>query len=373
MTGLRAVIRKEFVHIRRDPRLIGYVLAIPVLLVLLFGFALRLTVDNLTVAVADQDRTFFSLQVKDRLRNDGRLNVVEVPSEDDIRERLRLGSAHLGLVIPKGFSKNVADEAQTAFPLLVDGTMPTLAQAALYGATVLTSDEATASLVLDDPDHPAPPPRKSPIKIKDEILFNPKLRDSDFFLPGTMGIVIMLVSLALATGLVREKEEQTIEQLWATPISRLALIGGKMIPYAIITLLDFLLVAVLGRLIFQMPFRGSLVAIGLLAVGFVFAVLALGALISAVSERQLQAHFINVFFFIVSILMSGFVFPIEAMPTWLRPIAWGIPMTYFLDGVRALTLKGSSAADVAADFAALAAFVVLFGGLSVMLFRKQIG
>jgi ABC-2 type transport system permease protein len=372
MIGLRAVVRKEFVHIRRDPRLIGYVVAIPVLLVLLFGFALRLTVDDLTVAVSDLDQTFFSLQVKDRLRSDGRLNVVEVASEDDIRDRLRRGTAHLGLVVPKGFSRHVADSTQTAFPLFVDGTMPTLAQAALYGARVLESDETTNALVLDDPDHPAPPPRITPIKIEDHILFNEHLRDAEFFLPGTMGIVIMLVSLALSVGLVREKEEQTIEQLWATPISRFALIGGKMIPYAIITTFDFVVVAILARLIFAMPFRGSIVAIVLLAVWFVFALLALGSLIAAISDRQIQAHFINVAFFIVSILMTGFVFPIQAMPTWLQPVAWGLPMTYFLEGVRALTLKGSPTVYVMHDFVALTVFVVLFGGLSVALLRKQV-
>ena len=372
MRELRAVIRKELIHIRRDPRLIGYVVGLPVILLLLFGFALRLTVDELTVAVLDQDQSFFSLQVKDRLRQDPRLTVVEVTSEDDISRMLRHGDAHLGLLIPKGFSVRVSDAEQTVFPLFIDGTMPTIAQAARYGATVLTSEEETAALQLDDPDAPGPPPRKPPIKLEERILFNPHLKDSDFFLPGTMGIVIMLVSLTLSTGLVREKEEQTIEQLWATPLSRFALIGGKIIPYAAITTADFIMVAILGRLIFDLPFRGPVLVVLGLGVGFVLSLLALGSLISAVSERQIQAHFTNVFYFTLCILMTGFVFPIEAMPRWLHPVCWSLPMTFYVEGVRAVMLKGSGAAEVAKDFLALGAFIVGFGVLSVLLLRKQV-
>lgn len=372
MRELRAVIRKELIHIRRDPRLIGYVVGLPVLLLLLFGFALRLTIEELTVAVVDDDQTFFSLQVKDRLREDSRLTVVEVPNEDVISDMLRHGQAHLGVKIPKGFSLNVADGEQTAFPLFVDGTMPTIAQAARYGATVLTSEEETAALYVEDPEKPGEGPPKPLIKLDERILFNPHLKDSDFFLPGTMGIVIMLVSLTLSTGLVREKEEQTIEQLWATPLSRFALIGGKVIPYALITIVDFVLVAVLGHLIFDLPFRGPLLAVLGLGVGFVLSLLALGSLISAVSERQIQAHFTNVFYFTLCILMTGFVFPIEAMPRWLRPVCWSLPMTFYVDGVRAVMLKGATVAEVLHDFLALGGFVILFGTLSVLLLRKQV-
>src|SRR5205809_60701 len=272
MRALRAVMRKEFLHIKRDPRLVGYVLGLPVLILLLFGSALHLKVDDLSVAVYDQDRTYLSTAVQDRLRRDGRLTVVEADSEATVREFLRTGRTHLGLVIPPGFSRRVADNEQTIFTLLVDGSMPTLAQAALYGASVLTSEDATA---------------------------------------------------------------------------------------------------VLARLIFTLPFRGSLVAMSALAIAFIFALLALGAFISAVSDRQLQAHFVNVFVFIVSVLLSGFVFPIEAMPRWLRPVAFSLPMTYFVDGIRALVLKGVPALVIVGDFLALAAFTLGFGGLSVALFGKQ--
>jgi ABC-2 type transport system permease protein len=373
MRQLWGVMRKEFVHIRRDPRLVGYVVALPVVIVLLFGFALRLTVDDLTAVVWDQDKTFFSMNVKDRLMEKVRLNVVEVESEDAIRDALQRGNAHLGLVIPKGFSRRLANDQPTTFRLIVDGTMPTLAQAAMMGTAEITNDEAVAAILGDDEGADGRPPREALIKIEKAILFNPDMRDSDFFLPGTMGIVVMLVSLALATGLVREKEQQTIEQLWATPMSRVAFVAGKLIPYAIITTADFVLVAALSRVVFALPFRGSVLGVVALAAVFILAMLAMGSLIASLSETQLQQHFMNVFVFILSIMLSGFIFPLEAMPTWLQPGARLIPMTYFVEGVRALTLKASPLGDVTHDFVALGAFVLAFSALSLLGFRKQVG
>ena len=373
MRELRAIIAKEFIHIRRDPILLGFTVAFPLLLLLLFGYALRLRVENLTAAVWDRDRTFMSLQVKDRLDRDSHLIVADVDSEAAIREMLKTGKARLGLVIPQGFSRRVADNEQTIFPLFVDGTMPTLAQAAIYGVGVLTDEDAAEVFAVDDPDHPASPVRKPPIKITNTVLFNPGLRDSDFFLPGTIGIIIMVVTLTLATGLVREKEQQTIEQLLATPLRGISIIAGKMIPYALIAGFDFLLVAVLGRFIFELPVRGSLAAFALLAALFILALLALGSLIATVSKNQLQANFVSVFVIVPSVLLSGFVFPLEAMPRWLHPVAYSLPMTYFVEAVRGLTLKGTTIMDEFREFAALGAFLIVFVALSVALFRKQLG
>jgi len=372
MRALRAMIQKEFVHISRDPQLVGFVLALPVLLLILFGYALRLKVDHMLIAVLDQDKTFFSVSVKDRLQNDGQFVVREVSSEDEIRHMLQTGEARLGMVIPKGFTVRLGDNQQTDFPLYVDGTMPTLAQAALYGARVLTSDDANNDLVIDDPDHPSPPVRKPPIKIDQRILFNPELRDSDFFLPGTIGIVIMLVVLTLSAGLVREKEQATIEQLLVTPISRFSLIAGKMIPYGIIAAIDFAVVTALARFVFDLPLHGAVLPVSALAILFILSLLALGALISTISETQLQANFMAVFVIVPSVLMSGFVFPIEAIPHWLQPVAWSLPMTYFVEAIRGLTLKGTSVADQARDFIVLGAFMIGFTALSLARFRKQL-
>jgi len=373
MKALWAMIRKEFVHISRDPQLMGFVLGLPVLLLVLFGYALRLRVDNMAIAVCDQDRTFFSVQVKDRLQRDGQFRLVEVDSEAAIRSMLQNGHARVGLIIPTGFTERLANNEQTTFSLFVDGTMPALAQAGLYGARVLTNEKALEDLKFDDPDRPSPPVRKPPIKVDEIILFNAEMRDSDFFLPGTIGIVIMVVVLVLSAGLVREKEQGTIEQLLVTPISRFALIAGKMIPYGVIAALDFVVVTSLARLVFQLPVSASAVLpVGALAVLFILSLLALGALISTLSKTQLQANFMAVFIIVPSIVMSGFVFPIEAIPRWLQPVAWTLPMTYFVDAIRGLTLKGNSVAEQSRDFIVLGGFMVGFFGLSLARFRKQL-
>jgi ABC-2 type transport system permease protein len=236
----------------------------------------------------------------------------------------------------------------------------------------MTGDDFTAELSFGDDGAETGKVRERPIRIDDHVLYNPDLQDSAFFLPGTIGIVILLVALSLSTGLVREKEQQTIEQLCATPLTPLAIIGGKIIPYGIITMLDFAMVAVLARAVFALPFHGSIVAVAGIGALFVFSVLALGALIAAIAETQLQAHFVNVFFFIMCVCLSGFVFPIEAMPRVLHPVAYALPMTYFIEAIRAFTLKGTSAIHQAWDFVALAAFVVVLGGLSLVSFRKQV-
>ncbi|MBI3783708.1 MAG: ABC transporter permease [Deltaproteobacteria bacterium] len=366
------MIRKEFVHIGRDPMLIGFVIGIPMVLVLLFGYALRLKADHLRVAVLDEDKTFFSVQVKDRLTKDGQFEIVEVDSESKVRRALQQGEARLGLIVPKGFTERLGEFKQTEFPLFVDGTMPTLAQAALYGARVLTEDDTLTNLLADDPDHPAPALRKPPIKMDNRILFNPEMRDSDFFLPGTIGIVLMIVVLTLSTGLVREKEQTTIEQLLVTPISRFALIAGKMIPYGIIAAGDYLLVVIVARVVFSLPIDNAFLPVSTLAVLFILALLALGAVISTVSQTQLQAVFLVVFAIVPSLLMSGFVFPIEAIPSWLQPVAWAMPMTYFIEGIRGLMLKGTTVADQGRDFLALGGFVVALTLLSLARFRKQL-
>jgi ABC-2 type transport system permease protein len=368
MRSFWAMMRKEFIHIQRDTQLIGFVSALPVLLLLLFGYGLRLKVDNVVVALWNQNPGLFSETVKDELETKGRLRLVNVDSEQEIRERLRRGTARLGLVIPKDFSEHVFDDEQTTFPLFADGSMPTLAQAGLYGARVLTSEELSDKIRVEG----APCVAKPPIRIDTNILFNPDMRDSDFFLPGTIGIVLMIVTLVLSTGLVREKEQQTIEQLKATPISRLALIAGKMIPYGIIAALDFGIAALLGRLIFDLPFRGSFVSLCVLAALFILSLLALGALISTLSDTQLQASFLVVFVIVPSVLMSGFVFPIEAMPRWLQPVAWSLPMTYFVDAIRALLLKATAITDLRRDYVALSAFVVGFTVLSLARFSKRL-
>lgn len=373
MKALRAVIAKEFLHIRRERRMLAFILGAPLVLLLLFGYALRLKVDNLSLALLDLDKSIFSLQVRDSLVSEAGFRVQEVDSEDEIRKRLYLGKAHLGIVIPSDFTANLTDNKTSTVKLIVDGSMPTLALAAMYGANVLTGGDLASTLVFEDPDAPPLEYRPEPIRVEKEILFNPDLKDTDFFLPGIIGIVIMQVTLILASiSIVREREQRTVEQLMATPIPRSAFVLGKMIPYAVIAALDFAVVIGAGHLVFDLPFKGSPALIVLLAALYIFSLLALGAFISSFSQTQPQAVFLAVFILIPSVLLSGFIFPIQAMPQWLQPVSYLIPMTYYVDAIRALTLKGTGFGTVALDMAALAGFMIVFTAVGVGRFRKTL-
>ncbi|MBI2891444.1 MAG: ABC transporter permease [Nitrospirae bacterium] len=371
MTPLRAVVWKEFLHIVRERRLLGFIFGAPVLLLVLFGYALRLKVENLPMAVLDLDKSIFSLQILDTLRSEGGFRVLEVASEEDMRRMLHTGEARLGLIVPADLADRLTRNETATLRLLVDGSMPTLAMMAMYGAGVLTGDELTANLYFADPDKDAPPPRAPPIRVDREILFNPELRDTDFFLPGIIGIVIMQVTLILASiSIVREREQRTMEQLMATPVSRSAFVVGKLIPYAVISAVDFAVVIGAGHLLFDLPFAGPPALIVVLAVLYILSLLALGAFISSYSQTQPQAVFLAIFVLLPSVLLSGFVFPIEAMPEWLQPVPQFIPMTYYLDAIRALTLKGTGFGIVAKDFAALGAFGLVFTIGAILRFKK---
>lgn len=372
MPSLMAMIRKEFVHLRRSPGVIAFLIGVPLALVLLFGYALRLKVDHLPIGVVDLEQTYFSAAIKDRLRRGTQFRVLEMDSPEQLRVRLKRGDIRLGLVIPEGLSARLADNQQTVLPLLVDGTMPTVAMSALHGMSTLTGEEAAEELVFDDPDNPAPPLRKPPVKLAQEILFNPELRDADFFLPGIIGIAIMVVLLNLTLGLVREKEQQTIEQLLVTPISRFAVVLGKLIPYAILGMADFGLVVVVSRVVFALPFRGDVLGATLLAILFICSILALGSLIAALTASQQEAQLLQILVLIPSILMTGLVFPLEAIPRWLQPLSWSLPLTYFTNAMRGFTLKGSELTDHLIDFGALAVLAVLLTVLSMMRFKKQL-
>ena len=372
MRELLAMMRKEFTHILRDPYLLGFALGFPILLLLLFGYALRLKVDNLVIAVWDQERNFFSVSVKDQLRRAGNMIVAEVDSEQTIRDHLRIGTAHMGLIIPKGFSERLGNGDQTTFLLFIDGTMPAVAQSALYGAQILISEETSEALMFDDADQVGRIVRKRPIRIDQDLLFNPSLRDSDYLLPGTIGVVIMLVTLVLCLGLVREKEQQTFEQLLVTPISKHALIVGKMIPYGILAAVDFAVALAVARLAFALPVRGSLLAVALLAGLFILALLALGSLLSTLAQTQMQDFFMTVIVLVVSVLMSGFVFPIESMPQWLRPVSSTLPLTYFAAAARGIMLKGVGLDVLWGEVWPLALFGIAVFTLSALRFRKQL-
>ena len=370
---LRALVRKEFLQLARDPRLIGFILTAPVVMVILFGLALKLEPDNAPMAVADLDHSVFSNLIKTRLWSDGYFRLYPVADRQAVIEEIRSGRALAGLVIDADFSARLTDNAQPTVTVYVDGTMPSLATLMDSKAAAVTDAQVTSGMYFLDPDAPNVVVAPDPFLLDVEVLFNPDKKEPWFFLPGIIGVLIMQIALILtALAVVREKEGHTLEPLIASPIRRWQFVLGKTLPYAAIALADFYFILGLGWWVFGLPAPASHGLLLLLAVFYVGGLIAMGLAISTVSRTPQQAIFLAIFILIPSVLLSGFIFPLDAMPAYIRPIAYLLPFTYFIEVIRGLLLKGNGLAVLWPDYLALAGFAGLFTGLALLRFRKTL-
>jgi len=374
MKLILAMAKKEFLQLRRDPRLIGFILFFPVLLMILFGLALKLEPENVRMAYVDNDQSLFSNLIKTSIWSEGYFTLYEVHDEAAIIRDIQLGKARAGLFISSTFSAALFENSQPSVQMYVDGTMPSLATAMDNNKHSITDDSVTNDMYFLDPDADNVVIPPDPFVLDVEVLFNPDKKETWFFLPGVVGVLIMQVSLILtATAVVREKENNTLEQLIASPLSKTGFIAGKILPYVIIAFIDFYLILLLGAWLFDLPFpatnQGPLF---LLALAYVAGLIALGVAISTISQTQQQAIFLSIFFLIPSILLSGFIFPVEAMPGYIQPVSWLLPFTYFVEIIRGLLLKGNSMSDLVVDYLALLGFATVFTWLSIVRFRKYL-
>lgn len=374
MRRLAAMLRKEFLQLRRDPRLIGFIIMAPVVLLILFGLALKLEPANVRMAYVDQDRSMFSEMIRTNIWNEGYFKLYEVENEAAIIREIRNGHARAGLWIGPDFSAELSDNRQPMVKMYVDGTMPSLATAMDNKKGAITDDAVTSQMYFLDPDAENITIAPEPFELDVATLFNPDKRETWFFLPGVIGVLIMQVSLILtSTAVVREKENHTMEQLVVTPLTRVQFVLGKILPYVLIAFADFYFILGLSWLLFELPMPGSQLALFVLALVYVSGLIALGLVISTVSQTQQQAIFISIFILIPSILLSGFIFPVEAMPGYIQPVSWMLPFTYFVEVIRGILIKGSDLIVLLPDFAALAGFAILFITISILRFRKTLG
>jgi ABC-2 type transport system permease protein len=374
MKLILAMTKKEFLQLRRDPRLVGFILFFPVLLMILFGLALKLEPENVRMAYVDNDRSLFSDLIKTNIWSEGYFMLYEVADETAIVRDIQLGRARAGLYIPDNFSAILIENKQPTVQMYVDGTMPSLATAMDNNKHAITDDAVTNDMYFLDPDEENVVVAADPFLLDVEVLFNPDKRETWFFLPGVVGVLVMQVSLILtATAVVREKEYRTLEQLLASPLTKTSFIIGKILPYVIIAFIDFYIVLLLGAWLFGLPFPlASQVPLFLLAFVYVAGLIALGVAISTFSQTQQQAIFLSIFFLIPSILLSGFIFPVEAMPNYIQPISWLLPFTYFVEVIRGLLLKGNAFSDLAGNYMVLLGFALVFTWMSIVRFRKYL-
>ncbi len=362
------MVWKEFVQMRRDPFTIGMMLGVPALQLILFGYAIRTEVRHVPTVVLDESRTAESRALVDVIRNTGNFDVVgSARSREEIRVRIERGQVRAAIVIPPDYQRDIKRGRTAQVQLLVDAADPLSSNAAIAGASLAGATRATQLLG-------AAGRRAPPVEVRVRPWYNPGLKSSTFIVPGIIGTLLSIMLILITSmAVVRERERGTLEQLVVTPIGRTSLLLGKIVPFAIVGFVQMTVILLLGKLFFDIPIRGSLALLYLVGGTFIVANLSLGVFLSTLAKTQVQAMQLSFFFLLPNILLSGFMFPREAMPAPAMAIGWALPLTYFLEVIRGILLKGVGWAAVWPEMLALTAFTVVLVALSVARFQKQIG
>ncbi len=370
MRVIAAILAKEFRQIGRDRRMIPLILVSPVFQLVILGYAATLDVSEVRTAICDLDRSAASRELVARLEAPGTFRIVaRVDRDSMLDDEIRTGRAQVGLMIPRGFAADTEALRPTSLLLVVDGTQAMVATIALNHARetllrFLRGTLAERPLPMSLPD----------IQIVPRVFYNEEMRSADFMVPAVLAMVLMVMTVVLSSmNLVREKESGTIESLIVTPVRPLELLVGKLAPFVVIGLVDVVIVLAVARLWFEVPLRGSIPFLFGVSLLFLMSTLGLGLLVSIASSTQQQAMMTAIFFVMVpSVLLSGFIFPIENMPRLFQEVSRVIPMRYYLTVVRGVFLKGTGLGVHWPEVAALFTLGLAILGVSVALFRKRV-
>ncbi len=371
---LLSLIRKEFIQIVRDPRTLYITFAVPVVQIFLLGYTATTDVRNVPLAVFDQDRSPASRRLLDAYRAADYFRLAfDVDSEDEMRALIESGEARAGLVIPPDYAERTltGETAQVAFVL--DGSDPTVASTSLAAAELIGQSHATRLLVDRISRTGMTSAVRFPVEVRSRVWYNPDLVSAFFMVPALIGMILqLLTSMLTATAIVRERERGTIEQLIVTPIRSWELIVGKIVPYVLIAFIDTLEILVVGTLWFGVPIRGSLGLLLALSCLFLVSSLGIGLFLSTVARTQQEAMMLTWFTLLPTVFLSGFFFPLAAMPPALQVISHLVPLRYYLVIIRSVLLKGVGAETVLPEIAALAIFGVVLMGAAALRFRKRL-
>lgn len=338
------LMRKEVLELKQDPRLFSVVIIAPIVQLTVLGYAATTDVKDVPIAIVDADRSTASRDLVQRFASSANFKIVGMPgSITEIDRYLDHGEAWMAISIPANFGQSVAAGRGVALQIAADGTDSNSTTVAMgYAQSLIAgySQDLAAELVQLKPGATSAPLALVTPEIR--VWFNPRLESRDFMIPGIVALLLLVVTTNLsAMAIVREKEMGTLEQLSVTPLARWELITGKMLPYAVIGIIDVVLVLVVSINWFEVPMRGSIPLLFGMCLIYLMSTLGLGLLVSTVSRTQQQAMMTSIFFFLMPMIyLSGFVFPIENMPAWIQPLTYLIPLRYFLVIVRGIFLKG---------------------------------
>ncbi len=378
--GFGAICLKEFSHIRRQPATLVFLLIVPVIQTLIFGYAIQTQIENVPTVVYNLDGRRYSQHLIDAFVNTRKFAIVDqIHDEETFRRALTSGRAKVGIKVPPDYSDRIVRGKQVSVQVLIDGSDSQVATTAMNAASLLgvnlsikiarSSAEAAQSGPSRDPTgRPG-----LPIEIRPRLLYNPDLESSHFFVPGLVGIILQLVTLFLTSfAIVREREMGTLEQLFVTPVGRAGLMLGKLTPYAILGFVETLIVLCVMVYVFGVSIRGSIPLLLGLSTLFLVCSLGLGLLVSTLAKTQVAALMFAFMIMLPSVLLSGFMFPRSEMPPVIHAITYAIPVTYFIEILRGIVLRGSDFLDLIPSVLGLSICCLVILTLSIARFRKQL-
>lgn len=369
-----AVARKEMIHILRDPRSLGVALALPMLMVLLFGYALTLDVDNVPLIIWDQSgtpasREFISGFTASRYFSEKGY----ATSYREVESAIDSGHALIALVVPRDFAQRLQAGRDVDVQVIADGSDANTATLALGYAEAVTQAYSRAHLVQTFRKRGSEPPRQ-PIESRARMWFNSDMESRNYIIPALIPVIMMVIA-ALLTSLTfaREWERGTMEQLISTPVRGPELVVGKLIPYFVVCMIDVLLAVLMAEFLFHVPFRGSLAFLAVVTTIFMIGTLAIGMLISIVAKSQLLAsQMAMILTFVPGMLLSGFMTPIANMPQVIQAITHVVPARYFVAILRGVYLKGVGLQVLWLEVLLLSAFSVIMVTLAIVKFKKKL-
>jgi drug efflux transport system permease protein len=378
---IRVILRKEFIQALREPRMRVLLFVPPVVQLIVFGFAVNLDVDHARIAWMDMDRTPESRDLRARFEGSRRFDVVALPrNEEEVRTLLDRGEVQAVIRVLPDFARDMVRGQSAQVQILADGTNSNTASlVASYAGQIIAQYSSDAlktrqnGLVLTrSPGTPANLDLPQ-VNARSRVWFNPDLHSRNYFVPGVIVNIITMVTLMLtALAIVREKEIGTMEQLMVTPVRPIELMLGKTLPFAIVGLVDVVLVTSAALVIFHIPLRGSVLLLLVCAVLYLLTSLGAGLFLSTISQTQQQAMMAAFFFFMPAFMLSGFAFPIHNMPVAVQYLTYLNPLRYFMEIVRGIFLKGVGIAVLWPQMACLAVYGISVLSLSAMRFQKKL-
>ncbi len=372
-TRIYSIVRKEFVQIFRDPRTLALIIVMPIMQLFLLGFAATTDVRNISMAVWDQSQTPQSRELLDAFRAADYFRIdYFVGSTEGYQQLIESGDIRVALVIPPDYAKQLA-RGEAKVLMVLDGSDGSVGATALSTSRLIGQSYATKVLEQQMALRGSTAVPSPPLEVRTQVWYNPDFRSAYFMIPGVVGLILSFITTILtSTAIVRERERGTIEQLIVTPIRPGELVLGKLLPYVILGLVETFEIIVLGHLFFKVPVLGSVTLIVLTSGLFLMSSLGIGLFISTIANTQQEAMLTSMMFNLPSIFLSGFLFPLQAMPKFLQVLSYAIPLRYYLVVIRSLMLKGVGFSAIQNEIIALVVFGIVIMGAAALRFRKRL-